>query len=398
MRVKLVAPVVLGLFIAVACGGKNDTSQVTGGAASGNGTAASGNGAGGSLVVGNGGSSASDNGLDGGDTTFDPDAACAATSESGEPVPVDLLFMVDITGSMDCPEPEDTTKPACEVKPNGKISSTTRWTVESAALKAFIADPKNAGLGMGIKFFPSGNNLCDAANYVTPTVEIGTLPGAAMSLTAAIDMQSPDGQTPTKASLQGALQHAAAWAKMNPTHRVAVVYSTDGYPMGCNADSIDAAATEAATALAGTPSIPTYALGVGPNLTDLNKIAMAGGTKQAFLIDPSGDAATQLSAALASIRTTAVVGCTYVIPPPPKGQTLDPMKVNVTYTDSTGKVTKVLQDAPNVSCDQGTGWQYSQDGTQINLCGSLCTAVKADKGGSLQVLFGCNTEVGNPPK
>ncbi len=406
MRVKLVAPVLLGVFIAVACGGNNNTSQVSASAGSGNGTAASGNGTGNGgnsgLIVGSGGSSASGNGTGAGgdDTTFDPDAACATSSADGEPVPVDLLFMVDITGSMDCPVPDDTTKPACEVKPSGKISATTRWTTESAALKKFIADPANAGLGMGIDFFPAGNNntICDAATYVKPAVEIGALPGAATALNSSIDMQSPDGQTPTEASLGGALQHAAAWAKANPTHRVAVVYATDGYPMGCNGDSIDAAAAEAATAFAATPSIPTYVLGVGPNLSDLNEIASKGGTKQAFLIDTAGDAATELSTALASIRTTAVVGCTYVIPPPPKGQTLDPTKVNVTYTSGAGKVTNVLQDPAGTSCDQGSGWEYSADGTQINLCGSLCTTVKADTGGSLQVLFGCATEVGNPPR
>jgi len=393
MRVKRIGPILVGVLLAVACSGKNDTSQVAGGAASGNGIGSGGNG----LIVGNGGSSANGTGS-GGDTTFDPDAACATSSANGQPVPVDLFFMVDITGSMDCPVPDDPSQPACEVKPQGTIAKTTRWTVESAALKAFIADPANAGLGMGIKFFPATSKLCNAASYVTPAVEIGTLPGAATALNDAIDQQKPDGQTPTEASLDGALQHATAWAKMNPSHRVAVVYATDGYPMGCNGDSIDAAAAKAATAFAANPSIPTYVLGVGPNLSDLNKIATQGGTKQAFLIDTKGDAATQLSAALASIRTTAVVGCTYVIPPPPKGETLDPAKVNVTYTDSKGKVTTVLQDPAGTTCDQGTGWEYSADGTQLNLCGSLCTAVKADMGGSLQVLFGCATEVGNPPK
>jgi hypothetical protein len=185
---------------------------------------------------------------------------------------------------------------------------------------------------------------------------------------------------------------------MNPTHKVAVVYSTDGYPMGCNNDSIAAAATEAATAFGATPSIPTYVLGLGSNLSDLNMIAASGGTTKAFLIDTTGNAATELSTALAAIRTTAVVGCTYTIPPPPAGQTLDASKVNVTYTDPAGKVMSVDQDPAGTTCDKGSGWEYSADGKQINLCGSLCTSIKANPGGSLKVLFGCATVVGNPPK
>jgi hypothetical protein len=403
MRVRLIAPVLLGFGIAAACGGNNDTSKVSGGAASGNTTGGS-NG----FVLGSGGSSANGNGTgngtgfgEAGDGTVDPDAGCVGTTANGQPIPVDLFFMVDITGSMNCPVPDDPAQPPCEVDPGGTVAKTTRWTTESAALKAFVADPANAGLGVGIRFFPSDNKntLCTAATYATPAVEIAALPGNAAKLNMSIAAQTPTGQTPTVPSLTGAIQHAQAWAKANPTHRVAVVYSTDGYPQGCGADgTLGPAAMEAAAGLAGTPSIPTYVLGIGPNLTELNMVAASGGTKQAFLIDTTQNAATQLTTALASIRTTAVVGCTYTIPAPPAGMTLQPGEVNVQYTDPKGAVTLFKQDAPNTTCAQGTGWEYSPDMTQINLCGTACTAVKAIMGGSLQVRFGCATQGVEPVK
>ena len=109
--------------------------------------------------------------------------------------------------------------------------------LESAALSAFVGDPMNKGLGVGINFFPSQNNICTPATYVKPKVEIAALPGSAMALDAAIMGQTPGGNTPTEPSLDGALQHAMAWAKANPTHKVAVVYSTDGYPKGCDANN-----------------------------------------------------------------------------------------------------------------------------------------------------------------
>ncbi|MES1174781.1 MAG: hypothetical protein ABUL62_10690 [Myxococcales bacterium] len=48
-------------------------------------------------------------------------------------------------------------------------------------------------------------------------------------------------------------------------------------------------------------------------------------------------------------------------------------------------------------CSECWRCQYSTDGKQIDLCGAACNAVKADPGGMIQVLFGCTTEVGNPP-
>ncbi len=394
MHVRHTAMVVLGFFAVLACAGKNG-SKVDGSGASGGSTST---GTGGGLVLSGGGSAASGNSANGTGNggKLDSDAACAASKADGEPIPVDLYFMVDITGSMHCPVPDVA---QCDVEPPMPYSMTTRWTVESAALTAFMDDSANAGIGVGIRFFPSDNNICNAASYVRPAVEISALPGAAMNLDRVIGMQQPGGQTPTVPALDGAIQHAQAWAMANPTHRVAVVYSTDGYPMGCQNNSIDAAATLAAAAFAAKPSIPTYVLGVGPNLTELNKIASAGGTNTAFLIDTKGDAASQLAKALASIRTTAVLGCTYTIPAPPDGQTLEPGYVNVDYTNSKGVVTSVLQDPTGTVCAKGSGWEYSPDGKQINLCGAACDTVKADPGGKIQVLFGCNeTVVGNPPK
>ncbi|HEY5377766.1 MAG TPA: hypothetical protein VIK01_28995, partial [Polyangiaceae bacterium] len=113
-------------------------------------------------------------------------------------------------------------------------------------------------------------------------------------------------------------------------------------------------------------------------------------------VDATADAPAQLSKALAAIRTTVALGCTYTIPPAPAGQTFQPGLVRVEYTDSKGVVTSVLQDPPATDCAHGQGWQYSPDMTQINLCGAQCDAVKADQAGKLKVQFGCATIVAPP--
>jgi len=390
MRVTPVLPVLVGFALAAACGGNSSGSKV--GATGGTSNIITGSGG---FSMGNGGSSSASGGSTNiaGSTAFDPDAACATTSANGEPIPVDLYFMVDITGSMNCPVPDDPNN-ACEVDPGPPYSATTRWTVESAALKAFVDSAKNQGLGVGINFFPTDNGTCNSSSYVTPLVEIGTLPAAAANLDKAIAAQNPAGQTPTVPSLDGAIQHATAWAKAHPTHRVAVVYATDGYPKGCTGNTIPAAAALAAKGVASKPSISTYVLGVGPNLDSLDSIASSGGTTKAYHVDTGGDAAGQLAAALSSIRSNAVLGCTYTVPAPPAGQTLDPNLVNVRFTDASGKSTDVFQD-PSTTCKDG--WQYSPDQTQIQLCGAICSTIEANPGGHLEVLFGCQTQV-NVPK
>ncbi|HEY5374933.1 MAG TPA: hypothetical protein VIK01_14725, partial [Polyangiaceae bacterium] len=199
MRFRYITPVVLGFLVALACAGKNG-SQVEGGAGSGN----INTGTGGGINTGSGGGAATGNSANGSGTgdTFDPDAACATSAADGQPIPVDLYFMVDITGSMHCPVPDVA---QCDVEPRMPFSMTTRWTVESAALKAFMDDKANAGLGVGISFFPTDNGICNAASYVRPAVEIAALPDASMNLDQVIGTQQPGGQTPTVPALDGAI-------------------------------------------------------------------------------------------------------------------------------------------------------------------------------------------------
>src|SRR6478752_2520070 len=352
MRFGQVAPVFFGIFVALACGSNVDTSMVAEGTGATN-TGATGNGTGNNINTGATGSGATTGNPSGGaGSVVDPNSACATSSADGQAVQVDLYFMVDITGSMNCPVPDNGV--ACDMVNGPPASGDSRWTVVSAALKAFVADPANQTLGVGMRFFPVGGNggrentTCNANSYAMPNVEIGPLSMTSQPLTSAIDMQMPGGTTPTVPSLTAAIDHATAWAKSHPTHRVAVVYATDGQPNGCGStNTVEQAASialRAAVGSANTPKIPTYVLGVGPNLANLNSIAENGGTKAAFLVDTTQSAAAQLSAALASIRTTTALDCVYTIPSPPAGEALQPGMVNVNYTNSAGTVTTVLQD------------------------------------------------------
>jgi hypothetical protein len=327
---------------------------------------------------------------------FDPGDACASQSRQGQKPVVGLYFMVDISGSMKCPVPE--LDPPCERDPGEPYSSTTRWTHESGALRSFFNSNTTAGMWTGIGFFPrtqNGELLCDSDDYKTPTTAIAQLPTSSGAITAAMDAQRPGGYTPTVPSLRGALEHLEEWKVEHPEQTVAVVYATDGYPMGCGrGNNIEEAARIAGEAFEGALGIRTYVLALGPNLEDLDAIAEAGGTDAAFRVDTTQDVTAQLTDALASIRSDVTVECTYTIPDPPPGEELDYGRVNVRYTTSSGNAVDIGRDPSTTACTQG--WQYSADGTQIQLCGDTCTMVQADPGARVDVLFGCATNVGEP--
>jgi hypothetical protein len=382
------------------CGSDTDTGDVgdglengsAGGAASGG---KGGKGTGGTVAITGGGPSVGGKNGSGGTGTAGSTGnnagsggACVATSRESSKAVVALYFMVDISGSMKCAVPEADPSEPCEVDPGEPYSDRNRWTDSSAALKNFFMAPASTGLWAGTQFFPSGD-MCDEDTYARADAEIAALPGAATGLVSSIDDQSPGGQTPTVPSLRGAVRHASEWAASHDDQQVVVVYLTDGYPRGCDGESNDIATAEgiAEDAFQGDPSIRTYVLGVGPNLEDLNDIAVAGGTQEAFFVDTGADVTAQLTAALGSIRDDVTVECTYTIPDPPPGQTLILEQVNVEYTNGDGVKEQIGYNATTGNCEEG--WQFAENNTQVVLCGDTCEQVKSDPGARIDVAFGC---------
>jgi hypothetical protein len=69
----------------------------------------------------------------------DPSQACAEEAHRAEMVPLDLMMVVDSSGSM-----------------NEFAGRKTKWELATTALSAFVRDPRYAGLGIGLQFFPLG--------------------------------------------------------------------------------------------------------------------------------------------------------------------------------------------------------------------------------------------------
>lgn len=350
---------------------------------------------------------------DGGNGTVDA-PACATSIVKADKIPLDLYVMLDQSSSM-----------SDSVSGGG-----TKWSTVTSALGTFVQQPGLDGVSVGIQYFgvphggatcsvltctvdadcgaaacgpcvanvclgiaTSGGDSCTASDYATPSVEIAPLPGVASQIVSSMGMHSPTTSTPTSAALQGAVDHAKAWKQSHPSDAVVAVLATDGDPSECDTSlaNIDAIA---AAALAATPSVMTFVIGVGPSLSSLNGIAAAGGTTQAFLVDTGGNVNQQFLDAMNAIRHAAL-GCQYQIPTPTSG-TPDFGEVNVVYQPMGANA----QTFPNVmnqaSCPaNGNGWYYDDptNPTQIILCPASCSLVEADMTGEVDVTLGCSTVI-----
>src|SRR5690606_8571815 len=112
---------------------------------------------------------------------------------------------------------------------------------------------------------------------------------------------------------------------------------TDGEPKApitskegtCDPTLEDAVAAAAECAEAG---VPTYVLGVGPSLDNLNQIAEAGDTGFAHLV--AQDSSQGVLDALNAIRGDAQLPCEIDIVPPTNGSSLRYDETDVVFMDS----------------------------------------------------------------
>jgi len=148
------------------------------------------------------------------DLTFKCSASCGSSSNAVTPIPLDMMVMVDKSGSMSWDSP-------------------TRWSAVTSALKTFVDSPSSSGVTMALDYFPQSPE-CSPSTYSTPSVAWTLLPGGATAIKNSLNTTSPDGGTPTRPALQGAIDYARVRAMAYPDHKVVVVLATDGEPNNCS--------------------------------------------------------------------------------------------------------------------------------------------------------------------
>jgi hypothetical protein len=311
-------------------------------------------------------------------TNVAPDSGCASATSGATRPPAYLVFMYDRSISM-----------------GDKVGPTTsKWDACQTALDGFFASA-SSNIHASLTFFGKDAHAttadCSGSSYATPDVSMRALPDST-DFSAAIANTGPSTDTPTVAAEQGAIKYAQSVAAgLTDGGKVAIVLVTDGDPLFCGNNNTVANVAAEASAVAAT--IPTYVVGIGDSLRNLNDIASAGKTGSAILVstnDP-GSLTSSLQSALGSIAKSQL-GCNYGLPAPPAGQTLDVNAVNVDYTPS-GMAQRTLPYSAD--CANGSGWHYDSTSAPktIVMCPTICDTLKGDSGGKVDIVFGCTTTV-----
>jgi hypothetical protein len=336
-----------------------------------------------------------DAGLDAADDTIiamQEDASCAAQTTEARVLPLDIYVMLDQSNTM-----------------SNETAGVSKWEAVTTAIENFIDQTGLSGVSMGIQFFgltaPEGGTACLSSYYANPLyaspsapgVEIASLPGARYDILNSIGRHTPGGETPTGVALEGAIDHCKTWRTAYPNHATIVLLATDGQPNGCGESTIVPAVKAAAAGLNGTPQIYTFVIGVGAALANLDAVAEAGGTTQAFIVDTDQDVRQQFLDALNSARMSALA-CKYGIPEPTTdGGSPDYTRINVQVTPGTGGDPQSIAQAPDKDhCPaDGDGWYYDDQNnpTQILLCENTCSKVNTGGQGKVDILVGCQTIV-----
>jgi von Willebrand factor type A domain len=340
---------------------------------------------------------------DGTGAGFDGNGACAGETAGAEVSPTVLQLIVDTSGSMDDDAP-------------GSVRG-SKWEATRSALLSAV-DRMPATTAVGVVFYPDVDNGNDDNNQnacfdrqTDVPLQVLNDPGSQqrVQIQQAFQNQKPRGGTPTHDAYAFAVQGLEA---VNlPGTRFAVLI-TDGIPtfsLGCDdsgrgADNaVDSTPLVAEAARSLSRDVRTFVIGSPGSegaRESLSRMAEAGGTATPgcshngptychFDMTGTQDFASALADALGQIAGLAL-SCSYNLPSPPNGGQLDPAKVNVLFRPS-GGLDEVIAQSVNQRCSEG--WQFSQDGSQVLLCGSTCDRVRDAEQGSLTLQFGCATTI-----
>jgi hypothetical protein len=396
--------------LSIACGSDDD-----GGGDGGLGTGASkgsSTGTGGTIDVGSGGSSG--NGIPGKhnggtvDLTEDQveiiqNSACAGWTTEGENLPAVIQLVVDTSLSM---------------RDRAPGSNNSKWEVTRDALLEAL-DGLSPQTAVGLLFYPNrstGNSnqprpdsACLDAEDMIPIAMLGADNSQhRRALERALERARPNGATPTHVAYRYAYENGMR-PFMTSANRFMLLI-TDGAPTladGCVGnppavvdtqpiiDEIKGAADDGVrTFIIGSPGSEENSMTGGDMRPWLSKAAMVGGTAAPNCTEngpnfchmdmtQEPDFAAALRAGLGAIAGQ-LNSCTYAIPKPPEGKTIDLSQVNLMVNSPDG--TQLI--LPDNEGDCSEGWQLD-DENQIVLCEDTCKRVQENVQARVELLFGC---------
>jgi hypothetical protein len=317
-----------------------------------------------------------------------PGEICAVSAFTPEKVPVDIHMLIDSSASMGEP-----------------AGGQRKWDRALQAIDAFVSDPKSAGLGVGVTFYPNRTptnvNTCRLDYYTSPAVPIAPLPMNQAAIKTAIYGRAIANDTPTRPAMNGSLGYLRSHAMMNGDRRPVFLLITDGLPNGCMpGNTVAEIADFLRSNVTGAPSITTYAIGVFGEVmraegeAALNSWAQAGSSDRPFVLSATEDLGQKLLDALNEIRGAALA-CQFLVPANMAG--IDFAKVNV-RVQSAGGSEEIVYVRSADRCDPAKGgWHYDVDPstgtapTRVIMCEVTCKKYRPEATAKVDLLFGCKT-------
>jgi hypothetical protein len=318
-------------------------------------------------------------------TQQDEDAStadqCATAEYEAKLRPLDLLVLLDQSGSM--------------------TENDDRWTPTTNAIKSFVSSPESAGIGIGLQYFPLGQDddeKCEGTTYADPSVPIAPLPGNAQAMIESIDAHyftkenccdAPEHQgTPTRPALEGVFQYLRDWLALHPERNAVALLATDGEPSECDSNDIEDVSRVMSEAAAATPSLESYVIGIGDQ-EELDELADAGGTGQgAFTVDGTGGMTEkQLLETLNKIRGESF-RCDFDTP---SGMYADPNLTNVETSSAAKPRSKLVKVQKPEDCARATqgGWYHDAATKRLQLCPEVCRSIRTEPGVKVNIVVGC---------
>jgi hypothetical protein len=323
--------------------------------------------------------------------------------------PLDVYLVFDRTASMgrDCAFTPGTQPP---------VASKACYATYAVAQYYMSVNPAD-DTHLAFQFMSLDRNDCNGGPYATPLVDMTPLPvDANHVLVRTISDETFQGGLGTH--IEGAIRGISAYTLNHdktiaaPAGRTTIgILMTDGDPNGCN-ENVDQLAQLVAQHLsASNGAVKMFFIGeTGATLSNLEAYAVQGGA--APHMDFCGNGPTPchywdvgdgqpaaFASAMASIVRQATVShplpCTFKIPPPPSGQRLDPALVNVNLIQGVN-ATGIYKVDSSGACDaKSGGWYYDDPGapSEILLCPTSCSAVSGATGATVQVEFGCTSQI-----
>jgi hypothetical protein len=208
-------------------------------------------------------------------------------------------------------------------------------------------------------------------------------------VTALLDTEPVAAEASITLAWRGARDAVAALRTARPEEGGHVLLVTTGGPDTCGGDAaLLARLTAAAVEEAG---ITTFV--AAPETTsareDLDRIALNGGTGEAFLIGPETEGLADLIDALTPVRGT--VTCDFALPSAPDSLAFDFERTVMTLTLESDPPIDLRRLSSGEACGNALGWYYDNDSrpTRIVLCVSTCSAVANARHGRIDVGLSC---------